>query len=334
MAEKIPVVAVTGPTAAGKTAFGIELARRFGGEIVSCDSMQVYRGLPIGTAQPTEVELRQAPHHLISFLDWDVSFSVSDYVELAGKTISEIYSRGKLPIVVGGTGLYARSLLRGFSFQENVRDEELRRELFRRAETEGIDVLCRELQQVDPVSAEQIHPNNVKRVVRAVEYCRLAGEPFSEQARRSQTAESPYRSLMLCVSYRDREKLYARIDRRVDKMLEQGILEEAEIFYRFCKENGTPATAAQAIGYKELFPYFEQHVSLEEAVENIKRESRRYAKRQITWFRREQDAMFLYQDDWNDPDELLKEGCRIVERFLQGKEPDVSAFREKEGECL
>ena len=316
MTEKIPVVAVTGPTAAGKTAFAIELARRFSGEIISCDSMQVYRGLPIGTAQPTEVELRQAPHHLISFLDCDVSFSVSDYVELAKKTVSEIYNRGNLPIVAGGTGLYARSLLRGFSFQENVRDEELRRELFRQVETEGVDGLYRELQQFDPVSAEQIHPNNVKRVVRAVEYCRLAGEPFSEQAKRSHIAESPYRSLMLCVSYRDREKLYDRIDRRVDKMLEHGLLEEAETFYRFCKANGTPATAAQAIGYKELFPYFEGQVSLEEAVENIKRESRRYAKRQITWFRREQDVVFLYQDD---PDDLLQEGCRLVEKFLENK---------------
>ena len=329
MTQKIPVVAVTGPTAAGKTAFGIGLARKFGGEIVSCDSMQVYRGLPIGTAQPTGEELEQAPHHLISFLDWDAQFSVSDYVELAGKTVSEIYKRGNLPILVGGTGLYARSLLRGFSFQENVRDEELRRELFRQAETEGIDDLYRELQLLDPVSAEQIHPNNVKRVIRAVEYCRLAGEPFSEQARRSQTAESPYRSLMLCVSFRDREKLYARIDRRVDNMLEQGLLEEAETFYRFCKENGTPATAAQAIGYKELFPYFEGQVSLEEAVENIKRESRRYAKRQITWFRREQDVIFLYQDEWKDPGELLQEGCRLVGNFLENKE--LHEIQEKEG---
>ena len=316
MEQKIPVVAVTGPTAAGKTAFGIGLSRRFGGEIVSCDSMQVYRGLPVGTAQPTAEELLQAPHHLISFLDWDTPFSVSDYVELAGKTISEIHGRGKLPVVVGGTGLYARSLLRGFSFQENVRDEELRRELLHQVETEGIDGLYRELQQLDPASAEQIHPNNVKRVVRAVEYCRLAGEPFSEQAKRSHTAESPYRSLMLCISFRDRDKLYARIDRRVELMLEQGLLEEAQSFYRFCKENGTPATAAQAIGYKELFPYFEGQVSLEEAVENIKRESRRYAKRQITWFRREQDVIFLYQDDWDDSGALLREGCRIVEEFL------------------
>ena len=320
MEQKIPVVAVTGPTAAGKTAFGIGLSRRFGGEIVSCDSMQVYRKLPIGTAQPTQEELRQTPHHLISFLDWDVPFSVSDYVELAAKTIAEIHNRGNLPIVVGGTGLYARSLLKGFSFQENGRDEELRRELFRQVEAEGIDGLYRELQKLDPVSAEQIHPNNVKRVVRAVEYCRLAGEPFSEQARRSHTAESPYRSLMLCVSYRNREKLYARIDSRVDIMLEQGLLEEAEGFYRFCKENGTPATAAQAIGYKELFPFFEGQVSLEEAVENIKRESRRYAKRQITWFRREEDVTFLYQDDWEDPKALLQEGIEIVEKFLESEE--------------
>lgn len=317
MEKKIPVVAVTGPTAAGKTAFGIGLAKRFSGEIVSCDSMQVYRDLPIGTAQPTAEELSQAPHHLISFLDWNVPFSVSDYVELAGRTIRDISLKGNLPILVGGTGLYARSLLRGFSFEENCRDDGLRQNLLQKAESGGIGVLYEELQRLDPIAAEQIHPHNVKRVVRALEYCKLTGEPFSEQARRSRMAESPYRALMLCISFRDREKLYARIDSRVDKMLGLGLLEEAEKFFHYCRENGVPATAAQAIGYKELFPYFEHQASLEEAVENIKRESRRYAKRQITWFRREQDVISLYQDDFEAPEMLLQEGVRLVETFLK-----------------
>ncbi len=315
MEKKIPVVAVVGPTAAGKTAFGIGLARQFEGEIVSCDSMQVYRGLPIGTAQPTPEELAQAPHHLVSFLDLETSFSVSDYVNLAAETICEISGRGKLPILVGGTGLYARSLLRGFSFEENCRDEDLRQELFLRAEREGTEALYQELQSLDPVSAGEIHPNNVKRVIRALEYCKLAGEPFSRQAERSQSAVSPYRSLMLCISFRDREKLYDRIDRRVDKMIEEGLLSEAEGFYHFCRSLETLPTAAQAIGYKELFPYFESKLSLQEAVENMKRESRRYAKRQITWFRREPEIRFLYQDDYRSPKELLQEGIRLVEEF-------------------
>ena len=235
MREKIPVIAVVGPTATGKTALGIGLARRFGGEIVSCDSMQIYRGLPIGTAQPDQEELAQAPHHLVGFLDVGEPFSVSDYVNLAGRIITEIAGRGKLPILVGGTGLYARSLLRGFSFEESARDEGLREALFREAEERGPEALYRRLQEQDPVAAGEIHPHNVKRVIRALEYIQLSGEPFSRQAARSKEAQSPYRYVMLVLGFRDRQKLYQRIDRRVDRMLELGLLKEAEGFYRRCK---------------------------------------------------------------------------------------------------
>lgn len=320
MERRLPVLAVTGPTATGKTALGIGLARRFGGEIVSCDSMQIYRGLPIGTAQPTAEELAQVPHHLVAFLDPWEKFSVSDYVNLAGEAIRELDARGKLPVLVGGTGLYARSLLRGFSFSDGCRDEALREELFRRAETEGPGSLYRELEALDPRGAAEIHPNNVKRVIRALEYCKLSGEPFSAQAERSKAAVSPYRSLMLCLSFRDREKLYGRIDRRVDRMLENGLLEEAEGFYRACKRLGKPATAAQAIGYKELFPYFAGETTLEAAVEELKRESRRYAKRQITWFSREPEARFLYGDDYGGPEELLAAAEALAEEAGFGKE--------------
>ncbi len=320
MEQRIPVVAVTGPTATGKTSLGIAIAKRYDGEIVSCDSMQIYRGLPIGTAQPSEEELAQVPHHLISFLDVRESFSVSDYVTLAAETVREIYGRRKLPVLVGGTGLYARSLLRGFSFEENCRDEELRRELFQRAEQEGAESLYRELEGLDPAAAREIHPNNVKRVVRALEYCKLAGEPFSAQAQRSREAKSPYRYLMLCLSFRDREKLYARIDKRVDRMLEDGLLQEAGRFHELCVHSGVPPTAAQAIGYKELFPYFEGRASLEEAVENVKRESRRYAKRQITWFSREPDARFLYVDAYDNAEALLEECFHMADGFMEGKE--------------
>ena len=313
MREKIPVIAVVGPTATGKTALGIGLARRFGGEIVSCDSMQIYRGLPIGTAQPDQGELAQAPHHLVGFLDVGEPFSVSDYVNLAGRTITEIAGRGKLPILVGGTGLYARSLLRGFSFEESARDESLREALFREAEEQGPEALYRRLQEQDPVAAGEIHPHNVKRVIRALEYIQLSGEPFSRQAARSKEAQSPYRYVMLVLGFRDRQKLYQRIDRRVDRMLELGLLKEAEGFYRRCKEGGTPPTAAQAIGYKELFPYFAGEVPLEQAVEDIKRESRRYAKRQITWFAREENAVPLYLDELDGPEDLLEAAVRILE---------------------
>ena len=313
MREKIPVIAVVGPTATGKTALGIGLARRFGGEIVSCDSMQIYRGLPIGTAQPDQGELAQAPHHLVGFLDVGEPFSVSDYVNLAGRTITEIAGRGKLPILVGGTGLYARSLLRGFSFEESARDDSLREALFREAEERGPEALYRRLQEQDPVAAGEIHPHNVKRVIRALEYIQLSGEPFSRQAARSKEAQSPYRYCMLVLGFRDRQKLYQRIDRRVDRMLELGLLKEAEGFYRRCKEGGTPPTAAQAIGYKELFPYFAGEVPLEQAVEDIKRESRRYAKRQITWFAREENAVPLYLDELDGPEDLLEAAVRILE---------------------
>lgn len=320
--EKIPVAAVVGPTATGKTELGIALCRRLGGEILSCDSMQIYRGLPIGTAQPTSEELAAAPHHLIGFLEVEEPFSVSDYVELAGREIQSISQRGNLPILVGGTGLYARSLLRGFSFEEKGRDEALRARLFQEAEQVGGQALYQRLQQLDPKAAQEIHPNNVKRVIRALEYIELCGEPFSAQAERSKTAQSPYQYVMLCLSFRNRETLYRRIDLRVDKMLEQGLLEEANAFYQRCCQAKSIPTAAQAIGYKELFPYFRGEVSLEEAVENIKRESRRYAKRQITWFKREESVEFLYVDDYPDKEALVAEGIRLLKKWnvLKGGE--------------
>ncbi len=314
-AAKIPVAAVVGPTATGKTELGIQLCQRLGGEIVSCDSMQVYKGLPIGTAQPTAEELAAAPHHLIGFLDVEQPFSVSDYVDAAGQVIREISSRGRLPILVGGTGLYARSLLRGFSFEERGRDDALRQRLFQEAEDQGIDALYQRLEQLDPKAAEEIHPHNVKRVIRALEYIQLCGEPFSAQAERSRSAQSPYQYVMLCLGYENRETLYHRIDARVDKMLEQGLLPEAQAFYSRCQQAGSIPTAAQAIGYKELFPYFRGEVSLEEAVEAIKRESRRYAKRQITWFKREEQVEFLPIDAFPSRQALLEEAVSLLGKW-------------------
>lgn len=315
--KKPKVLAVTGPTATGKTALGIGLARRFGGEVVSCDSMQVYKGLPIGTAQPTEEEQRQAPHHLIGFLDVHEPFSVSDYVALAGDVVRDIRERGRLPILVGGTGLYARSLLRGFSFEERARDEALRARLFAQGEEQGPEALYARLQALDPAGAAEIHPHNVKRVVRALEYCLLTGEPFSRQAARSRQAEAPYDSLLICPAFRDRQLLYERIDRRVDAMLGQGLLQEAEGFFRCCRQAETPPTAAQAIGYKELFPYFRGEVPLEEAAARIKQESRRYAKRQLTWFAREPGVRYLWLDGLT-AGQALERACGMAEGWLEG----------------
>lgn len=312
MKEKQAVVAVIGPTATGKTALGIALAEKLNGEILSCDSMQVYRGLEIGTAQPSPEELARVPHHLIGFLDWAAEFSVSDYVALAGQTVEEIAARGRLPVLVGGTGLYARSLLRGFRFQEDCRNEKLREKLLQEAQAQGPEEMHRRLALLDPEAAGEIHPNNVKRVLRALEYCLLSGEPFSRQAERSRQIEPPYRSVMFCPMFRDRQKLYDRINARVDKMLEEGLLAEAQRFYGFCRGLDKPPTAAQSIGYKELFPYFRGEIPLEEAVENIKRESRRYAKRQITWFSREPGIRYLYLDELGSVGTALEECLGVL----------------------
>lgn len=319
MAEKKKLIAVTGPTASGKTALGIALAKKLNGEIVSCDSMQVYQGLRIGTAQPDENELAQVPHHLIGFLAWEESFSVSDYVGLAGEVIRDLHNRGKLPILVGGTGLYARSLLRGFDFKEEARSENLRVELRRQAEDFGPEEMHNRLRALDAASAEAIHPHNVKRVLRALEYCQLSGEPFSQQTLRSQQANPPYCYVMLCPAYRDRQLLYERINSRVEQMLESGLLEEAYEFWQFCQTMKELPTAAQSIGYKELFPYFRGELSLDEAVENLKQESRRYAKRQITWFAREPKARFIYMDELGSESAALQACMDILEKenFLE-----------------
>ena len=320
MGEKKKVIAVVGPTATGKTGLGIFLAKAFDGEILSCDSMQIYRGLPIGTAQPTPEERAQVPHHLIDFLPLEKDFSASDYVKEAGAVIDDLSSRQKLPILVGGTGLYSRALLCGFPFEEHCREDTLRETLLKRAEQEGPMALYEELQKLDPHAASAIHPNNVKRVARALEYCTLTGELFSDQAKRSKEMERPYRSLELFLLYHDRELLYRRIEERVDVMLEQGLLEEAKMLFEFCGSSKRRPTAAQAIGYKELFPYFRGESSLPEAVEQIKRESRRYAKRQITWFSREPDAVPLFLDDCQDREEVYEKARALCSDFLAGKE--------------
>lgn len=306
--DRIPVVAVVGPTATGKSRLAVALALAFGGEVVSADSMQIYRGIPVGTAQPTEEEMRGVPHHLIGFLPPEKPFSVADYTALASDRIEKIRQRGRLPILAGGTGLYVSSLLHGIRFSPGGRDGALRARLLKRAETEGPEALWRELRQFDPRAAERIHPNNVGRTVRAIEIYRTTGVTMTEQIERSREKPSPYDVCMIGLDYRDRRKLYESIGRRVDAMMERGLLDEAKRVLAF----GGAATAAQAIGYKEFGPYLSGERDLSEAVEQVKRETRRYAKRQRTWFRRKERAEWIFLDEFPDFEAVCRRACGIL----------------------
>ena len=280
--KKIKILAIVGPTASGKTAVSIEVARRLGGEIISCDSMQVYRRMNIGTAKPTKEETCGIPHHLIDVVEPDEAFSCADYVTMAGEAVREIVARQKLPILCGGTGLYLDRFLCG-EMEETQADEDLRASLFAFAEREGALALHERLRAVDHESADAIHPNNVKRVVRALEIYEQTGIPKSEFDRRSQVGESPYDALVIGLRYPRREVLYERINRRVDIMMEDGLLAETKQLL----EEGVfdvNLTAAQAIGYKELLGHLRGEETLAEAAENLKTATRRYAKRQLTWF--------------------------------------------------
>ncbi len=307
--EKIPVAAVVGPTATGKTRLAVALSLRFGGEVVSADSMQIYRGLSVGTAQPAPEEMRGVPHHLVGFQDPARPFSVADYVRLASRCIAEIRARRRLPVVAGGTGLYVDSLLSNVRFAPDGKDAALRGELRRRAEAEGPESLAAELRSFDPQSAGRIDPHNVGRLIRAIEIYRTTGVTMSAQIARSKEAPPPYDVCEIGLAYRDRAKLYAAIDRRVDRMLGAGLAEEA----RRVLALPVSATAAQAIGYKEFAPYFRGERDLARTAAEIKRRSRRYAKRQLTWFRRGKNVRWLYVDDFPDFDSLCARAFRIVE---------------------
>ena len=283
MQEKKRILAIVGPTASGKTALSIALAKRLGGEIVSCDSMQVYRGMDIGTAKPSEEERDGVPHHLIDIADPTQSFSVMDYVDAAERAVQDILSRGRLPIFCGGTGLYLDAFLRGGVPETPGADDRLRAELQALADTCGEDLLHAELARVDPESAAVTHKNNVRRVIRALEIFRLTGTPKSEWDRRSRELPPRYRAAVIGLSFPVRAALVARIDARVDAMLAQGLVEETRTLLAAGVFEHSP-TAAAAIGYKELLPYLRGECSLEQAVEELKIATRRYAKRQLTWF--------------------------------------------------
>ncbi|MCM1524718.1 MAG: tRNA (adenosine(37)-N6)-dimethylallyltransferase MiaA [Ruminococcus sp.] len=288
--KKIPLLVICGPTASGKTAVAVELAKIYGGEIISADSMQIYKELSVSTAKPTNAEMAGIPHHLIDFLEPDEPFSVADYVKMARECIQNVHNRGKLPIIAGGTGLYISSLVDNITFDHISSDSGLRAELERDAAEMGAAHMHKRLETLDPKAAAAIHPNNTVRVIRAVEMCMLSGRTGEDNRAESRREPSPYEACMIGLTCFDRRVLYDRINRRVDKMLEDGLADEARRVY----SRYDARTAFNAIGYKELIPYINGECSLEEAADKIKRETRRYAKRQLTWFRR--DARIIWID--------------------------------------
>lgn len=310
--NKPRVVAVVGPTASGKTALSVEIAKIFNGEIVSADSMQIYKEMDIATAKPTIQEMQGVKHHLIDFISPDSNFSVAAYVNLAHIAVQEIYKTGKLPIIAGGTGLYVDNLISGTSFTECETDFELRRKLQSRLESEGLESLLEELMSIDYESYEKLKiERNPKRIIRALEIYKSTGTTMSEQNVMSKPDESPYDVVKIGLDFKDRQALYDRINLRVDLMLQAGLLDECDKFFK----NKTSNTAIQAIGYKELEPYLNGDEELDTCIESLKRATRRYAKRQLTWFRRDKSTNWFFVDEYENSSELVS----AVKTFLLSK---------------
>ena len=312
--SKIKTVFVAGATASGKTELAIKLAKRFDGEIVSADSMQIYKGIHIASAAPDTEEMQGIPHYMLEFLKPDDSFSVAEYVEKARAYVKDIARRGKLPIVAGGTGLYINSLADNISYIEEKTDSKLRLKLEERFEEIGAEQMLKELKEIDPETAARLHLNDKKRIIRAFEVYRLTGKTVTEQNKLSKQGDALIDPCIIEITYRDREKLYDRINRRVDKMLQSGLAEEA----RAALQN-TAGGAYQAIGHKELSGYISGDMSLKEAAEKLKMQTRRYAKRQLTWFRRDERINRIYADETED---VFSAAEKITENFLGTEEAE------------
>ena len=300
--EKKPLIILTGPTAVGKTKASIGLAKAIGGEIISADSMQVYRHMDIGSAKITKEEMADVPHYLIDVLEPEEEFHVVRFRQMAKAAMADIYSRGKIPIIVGGTGFYIQALLYDIDFTENEGDSVYREKLEALAKEKGAAYLHGQLAMVDPKSAEEIHANNIKRVIRALEFYHQTGQKISEHNERERQKESPYQFCYFVLNDR-RECLYERIDQRVDQMIRNGLVQEVQTL----KERGCTKqmVSMQGLGYKEIFSYLEGDCSLEEAVYIIKRDTRHFAKRQLTWFKRERDVIWVQKDELNYDDKKL-----------------------------
>lgn len=300
---KQPLIILTGPTASGKTALSVELAKRIGGEIISADSMQVYRYMDVGSAKVTTEEMDGVPHHLIDVLDPQDSFNVVTFQEMAKEAMEKIYANGHIPIVAGGTGFYIQALLYDIDFTDNDGDMEYRHHLEELAKEQGAEVLHSMLKEVDPPSAEAIHANNVKRVIRALEFYKKTGQRISDHNEEERQKESPY-NFAYYVLNMDRATLYDRIDLRVDKMIEAGLEEEVKQLKGMgCTRD---MVSMQGLGYKEILDYLNGELSLEEAVYILKRDTRHFAKRQLTWFKREKDVTWVTQENFGfDREKIL-----------------------------
>ncbi len=291
--KKQKIICLVGPTASGKTGLGVELAKQLNGEVISADSMQIYCDMHIASAAPDQSETEGVPHHLVEFLPYGSTFTVADYVKAAREKINEIAYRGKNPIIVGGTGLYINSLVNNVEFIESETDLKLRERITEEFDRVGGEEMLERLFEIDPDTAQKLHSNDKRRIIRAFEIYESTGNTKSFNDEQSIQNESPYASLMIGITYRDREKLYERINARVDIMLQNGLLDEAEAAYSKNLGGG----AVQAIGHKEFFDYFRGEITLPEAVENLKRSTRRYAKRQLTWFNKDARIRWIFKDE-------------------------------------
>ncbi|PWK06599.1 tRNA (adenosine(37)-N6)-dimethylallyltransferase MiaA [Tumebacillus permanentifrigoris] len=296
--DKPPVLILVGPTAVGKTAFSIACAKHYNGEILSADSMQIYRGMDIGTAKVTQEEMEGIPHYGLDLIDPDQPFTVAEFQAYADPVIRDIHARGKLPIVVGGTMLYVKSLTNHLDFTEASADFEFRARLQAVADEQGGEFLHKQLHDIDPTTAARLHPNDVKRIIRALEVYETTGKPMS-QAYAEQPPEPKYDALVVGLNLTDRAVLYDRINRRVDLMLEQGLIEEVQAL--LAKGYSRDLQSMQGIGYKEILDYLEGRLTLEEATDAVKQGSRRYAKRQLSWWRRETDIHWFDSQETTFP---------------------------------
>ena len=310
--DKQKLVVITGPTAVGKTKLSVELAKQIGGEIISADSMQVYKYMNIGTDKISPDKMESVPHHLIDFLDPHEDFNVFIFQKLVKEAIADISSRGKVPIIVGGTGFYIQAVLYDIDFTETDEDESYRHMLEERAKTEGVHDLHEELRAVDPESADAIHENNSKRVIRALEYYKKTGKKISQHNTEQHQRTSPY-DFKYFVLTDDRSVLYSRIEKRVDQMIDEGL--EMEVKELLAMDIPQDATSMQGLGYREMIGYLEGEYDLDRAVYLIKRNTRHFAKRQLTWFKRERDVIWIDKQEFDrDDDKILKEMIRIYEQ--------------------
>lgn len=303
------IIVICGPTASGKTALSVELAKIYGGEIISADSMQIYTDMDVASAKATVEEQQGIPHHLMNFLPPSESFSVVDYVKLCGEKADDILRRGKVPIICGGTGLYISSFVDNLTFDDSEQDFKFREEMREFAEKNGAAALLEKLREVDPEAADALHENNVGRIIRALEVYKTTGHTITEAKKNSRNNPSPYEFIMITLDFADRELLKNRINKRVDEMVKNGIIDEA----RACFAQQNRPTAAQAIGIKELYPFIRGEKTLEECVEELKLRTRQYAKRQLTWFRRDKRMVRLVVENGDGLSDIVEKARRIID---------------------